>query len=130
MPLMSDGLDRAGDTGNPTPTPGSPRFTARDADDSTEEPRTVNVRTLAPGTAITVATRNSTYTLVLRDPDLQTVSVAGGRYRNEPAAGRVAGTSINGIFLTEGRIEVGLSLEINVEGRRLVTSLVQSIAIN
>ena len=107
MSSMSDGCERSGYEGNTTPQiPGSPRFAFGDADDSTEETRTVDLRTLSPGTSITVATRNSTYKLVLRDAETQTVTVEGGRYRDEPAEGRVAGTSINGIFLSEGRIDV------------------------
>jgi hypothetical protein len=66
---------------------------------------------------------------VLRDAASQAVTVTGGRYGEEPADGHVEGSSINGVFLSEGRIEVGFSLDLEVEGRRLVTSRVQSISL-
>ena len=133
MPLMSHGYDPSGDSDHHTAqVQTSPRYAYSqplEAHESADETQSLDVRTLSPGTPITVSTRNSTYRLVLRNAESQAVTVAGGRYQDEPAEGRVAGSSINGIFLAEGRIDVGMSMELEVEGRRVVTSRVQSIAL-
>jgi hypothetical protein len=131
MASTTHGFNPAGDSGvHTTELPPSSRLPFLESRDSGEEPRSLDLSTLAPGTTITVATRNSTYQLVLRNAESQAVTVTGGRWGDEPVEGHVAGSSINGVFLSERRIEVGLSLDLEVEGRRVVTSRVQSLTLS
>jgi hypothetical protein len=132
MPSMNHGYDAVRESGqHTTQVPPSPRLPFLEPHDSTGDgPGSVEVQTCNPGATVTVATRNSTYVLVVRDPEARAITVTGGRWGDHPAEGHVEGSSINGIFLTEGRIEVGLSLDLEVDGRRVVTSRVQSITVS
>ena len=89
----------------------------------------IDVRTLAAGTQVSMDTVNSHYHFVILDEGGRRAMVHGGRYFDGGAEARIEGSSLGGTLLWVGWIGVGLCLELSVQGKRLGTSRVRSIAI-
>jgi hypothetical protein len=88
----------------------------------------IAIALLAPGTTLMVQTRNSLYRLVVLN-DRHAVLAQGGTLLPEATAAHLQGASAGGCLVRAGWIGVGLRLELRVGSDRIVTSSVQSIAI-
>jgi hypothetical protein len=78
---------------------------------------------------LVITTRNSTYEITVicgRDGD---ILVRGGAFFPEKTAAHLSGASLGGSFLKIRGIYLGLNMEILHEGRSIITSPVQSIAL-
>lgn len=89
----------------------------------------VDVRTLAAGTRVTMDTVNSRYSFVVLDSGGRRALVHGGRYFDGEGEARIEGSTLGGTLLWVGWIAEGLCLELSVQGKRVGTSRVRSIAI-
>src|SRR5262247_3752966 len=78
---------------------------------------------------IHVRTRNSDYEIFLLDPKSGRSLVRGGEYFAEPVEATVSGSTFGGCMLMTGWLGVGLRMEIYVNGRRTVTSPVESLRV-
>jgi hypothetical protein len=78
---------------------------------------------------IRVRTRNSDYEIFLLDPKSGRALVRGGEYFPEPVEATVSGSTFGGCMLKLGWLGVGLQMEIYVNGKRTVTSPVQSLRV-
>jgi hypothetical protein len=78
---------------------------------------------------IHVRTRNSDYEIFLLDPKSGRALVQGGKCFAAPVEATVSGSSIGGCMLKLGWIGVGLRIEFYVNGKRTVTSPVQSLRV-
>ena len=74
-----------------------------------------------------VRTRNSTYEITVLSGRTAEVLVRGGQFFPEYTAARVAGSSLGGSFLKVHGIYLGFSMELQHDGRIIVTTAVQSI---
>lgn len=77
---------------------------------------------------LTVRTRNSTYTIVVVRPATGEVLMHGGRIGPAFEHGIVVGATAGGSAIKLRGIYPGLRMEIVLSGRRLLTSVVESIA--
>ena len=102
----------------------------RFADVSSEGDRAtgIDLRSLPPGTALTIDTCHSRYRLVKVGGGAR-VLVQGGAFFSDETEARVDGSTAGGSLIKIGWICVGLRLEIAVGRRRLVTSPVRSIRV-
>jgi hypothetical protein len=89
----------------------------------------IDVRTLAPGTEVSMDTVNSHYRFVILDESQRKALVRGGRYFDGEAEARIEGSTLGDTLLWVGWIAEGLCLELSVQGKRVGTSRVRSIAI-
>jgi hypothetical protein len=89
----------------------------------------IDVRTLAAGTQVAMDTANSHYRFVILDEGGRRALVHGGRYFDGEAEARIEGSALGGTLLWVGWIGEGLCLELAVQGKRVSTSPVRSIAI-
>jgi hypothetical protein len=89
----------------------------------------VQVDQLRPLESLSVRTRNNVYELVVTDPSAGAVMVRGGAHFPEFTPARVCGSTAGGSLVKRAGIYVGLRLEIERDGRRIVTSTVMSIDI-
>ena len=85
---------------------------------------------LDPIDRLEVFTRNSRYLITVLEPPRPRVLVEGGAFFPIVCEAALAGSSLGGSLLKLGWIGFGLRLEIHAAGRRIVTSPVQSIAVN
>lgn len=99
------------------------------SDHQTSNVTGIDVRTLPPGTEVTMDTANSHYRFVILDDGERRALVHGGRYFDNEAEARIEGSTLGGTLLWVGWIARGLCLELSVHGRRVGTSRVRSIAI-
>jgi hypothetical protein len=76
---------------------------------------------------LAIHTRNSTYDLVVTAPAAGEVLVRGGARFPSYTRARVCGSSIGGNIVKRAGIYPGFRLELEVEGRRILTSSVASI---
>jgi hypothetical protein len=74
-----------------------------------------------------VQTRNSTYEITVLCGRTAEVLVRGGQFFPEYTSVRVAGSSLGGSFLKLHGIYLGFSMELQHDGRTIVTTEVQSI---
>jgi hypothetical protein len=74
-----------------------------------------------------VRTRNSTYEITVLCGRTAEVLVRGGQFFPEYTSVRVAGSSLGGSFLKLHGIYLGFSMELQHDGRTIVTTEVQSI---
>src|SRR5215475_10697630 len=74
-------------------------------------------------------TRNSDYEIFMLDPESARALVRGGEYFAEPVEATVSGSTFGGCMLKMGWLGVGLRMEIYANGRRTVTSPVQSLSV-
>jgi hypothetical protein len=77
---------------------------------------------------LTVQTRNSTYTIVVLRPATGEVLVRGGRICPTFERGVLVGATAGGSVIKLRGIYPGLRMEIVIPGRRMLTSVVESIA--
>jgi hypothetical protein len=89
----------------------------------------VDLSTLAPITRLRVRTRNSLYLITVRDPHQRTVLVRGGSFFPETTDACLSGSSFGGSLLKIAWVGVGLHMEFYTDGARIVTSRVESIAV-
>jgi hypothetical protein len=74
-------------------------------------------------------TRNSVYEIFLLDPKSGRALVRGGKCFAEPMEVIVNGSTFGGCMLKAGWLGVGLQMEFLANGRRTITSPVQSLRI-
>jgi hypothetical protein len=85
----------------------------------------VHLRDLEPMTTLIVHTRNSQYRIIVTPGD--TVLVEGGQFFPSLTEARFSGASVGGSFLKVGWIGIGLRMELQSDGRRIITSPVHDI---
>jgi hypothetical protein len=76
-----------------------------------------------------VQTQNSTYEITIICGRTGEVLVRGGKFFPERTPAHLSGASLGGSFLKLRGIYVGFKMEILHEGRRIITSLVRTIAL-
>jgi hypothetical protein len=91
--------------------------------------RAVDLTLLPSGTRLVVETRNSRYCVVMLDNGREAL-VQGGRYFPQETPARIEGCTIGGCLPKLGWIVQGLSLELSICGKRIVTSHIRSISVN
>lgn len=79
---------------------------------------------------LSIHTRNSTYEIVVTAPETGRIFVRGGAHFPTFTAACLRGSAIGGAILKRGGIYPGFRLEIEADGRRIVTSAVEWIDIN
>jgi hypothetical protein len=89
----------------------------------------VALETLGAFDTIYVRTMYSDYQIFLLDPETGRALIQGGKYLAEPAEGMVCGSTFGGCMLKLRWLGVGLRMELNVNGQRLVTSAIQSLRV-
>ncbi len=89
----------------------------------------VTLQTLAPGSTVHARTRHNDYHIFLLDPESGRAVVQGGRFFVEPTEATVVGATFGGCMIKLGWIGIGLRLEINLDGRPILTSPVQSLRV-
>jgi hypothetical protein len=90
----------------------------------------VRVDELPPLERLLVATANSTYEIVLVDPERAEVLVRGGAFFPVFTPARLAGSSLGGSFLKLRSVHVGFRLELGTDRGFVITSPVRSITIS
>ena len=80
-------------------------------------------------TRLDVRTQNTAYEVVVLCPFESKVLVRGGRFFAEPTESYLCGSSYGGNLLKVSWVGVGMRLEVMREGRRIVTSTVQSVTL-
>ena len=90
--------------------------------------QSVSVAALDEFQQIHVCTQNTLYELIIVN-DGGDIRVRGGRYFPDWTAARLAGCTGGGSFLKRLTIALGLQMEIESDGRRIVTSPVRTIAL-
>ncbi|HEX9725469.1 MAG TPA: hypothetical protein VGC53_14415 [Vicinamibacteria bacterium] len=78
-------------------------------------------------TRLEVQTQNTAYEVTLLSPLESKVLIRGGRFFAEPAESYLCGSSYGGNLLKVSWVGLGMRLEVMREGRRIVTSPVQSV---
>ena len=89
----------------------------------------VDLRSLQPVTELLVETRSSRYRIVVLDNALNVI-VQGGQYFSQATRARVEGCAFGGNLLDSGWIALDACLEFSLGDKRVITSRVQSIAVN
>ena len=78
---------------------------------------------------LAVRTQNSIYEITILSGRTGEVLVRGGQFFPEFTPARLSGSTLGGSFLKMRGIYVGLRMEINFNGQRIITTPVQSIGI-
>ncbi|MBI4469300.1 MAG: hypothetical protein HY650_08275 [Acidobacteria bacterium] len=89
----------------------------------------IDVTELEPFQIIHAQTLNHEYRLTMIDAREGRVIVEGGAYFPEPVEGHLRGSSAGGAMLRLGWIGLGLHMEIESLGHRLVTSPVRALRV-
>jgi hypothetical protein len=89
----------------------------------------VILETLKACDMIQARTRNSVYEIFLLDPKSGRAIVRGGGYFDKPKEVIISGSTFGGCMLKAGWVGIGLRMEISANGRRTVTSPVQSLRV-
>ncbi len=89
----------------------------------------VMLETLEPCDTIHVRTCNSDYEIFLLEPESGRALVKGWKYLAELVEATVSGSTFGGCMLKMGWLGVGLRMEVNADGWRLVTSPVQELRV-
>ena len=89
----------------------------------------VQIEDLSALETLSVRTRNTTYHIIVTSPDSGDVLVRGGARFPEFTSARVCGSTRGGTLLKCAGVYSGLHLELECEGRRIVTSTVISVEI-
>ena len=92
-------------------------------------PEGVALKALEARDTIYVRTRDSDYEITPLDPKSGRALVRGGECFGEPVEATVSGSTFCGCMLKMGWIGVGLRMEFYVNGKRTVTSPVQSLRV-
>ena len=90
--------------------------------------QSISVATLDEFQQVHVCTQNTLYELIIVNGSGD-IRVRGGRYFPDWTAARLAGCTGGGSFLKRLTIALGLQMEIESDGRRIVTSPVRTIAL-
>jgi len=80
-------------------------------------------------TRLSVRTQNTAYEVILISPLESRVLVRGGRFFAEHAESYLCGSSYGGNLLKVSWVGLGMRLELMREGRRIITSTVQSVQV-
>src|SRR5258708_21804976 len=78
---------------------------------------------------LVIQTRNSLYEIIIIDGRRGEILVRGGQFFPELTPARLAGATLGGSFCKMRGIYAGFRMEINANGKRTVTTPVQSIAV-
>jgi hypothetical protein len=105
-----------------------PRAASLDAWLATDWSNGLHLPALEDFQRVQVCTENTLYELVVVDRGGD-VRVRGGRYFPDWTAVRFAGSTAGGSFLKRLDIIIGLRMEFDIGGRRIVTSPVRTIAV-
>jgi hypothetical protein len=89
----------------------------------------VHLRELSPFQVVCAKTQNNEYRIVPIDPHRGEVLIQGGQYFMQPSEAHFSGSTFGGCMIKVGWIGVGMSMEICADGRRIVTTPVQSILV-
>jgi hypothetical protein len=84
---------------------------------------------LEAGTAILVATRHSSYRLVIVDAAQRQATVVGGKMFPERTDVRIEGATTGANVIKPGQIVVGLRLELSMGLKRITTSSVTAVSV-
>jgi hypothetical protein len=94
-----------------------------------EDNEGLDVRQAEPLLTILVRTYNSLYRIIpLQRGDCR-VLIQGGQFFPQPTEAHFAGSTFGGSFLKMAWIGMGLHMEINSGGQRIITSPVRRIAV-
>ena len=89
----------------------------------------LSIRTLTQFDTVCAQTANNDYYIFILDPENGKALIQGGRYFETPMEATVNGSTFGGCMLKMGWLGVGLRIEICFDGKRIVTSPVQSLRI-
>ena len=89
----------------------------------------VDLRALPAGTRVVVETRNSRYSLVMKDAGGCHAIAMGGRYCPKETDVEIHGSTLGGSLISFGWIGLGWLIELSVHGKRILTSRVRSIRV-
>ncbi len=87
----------------------------------------VDVVELPTLTRLHVRTENTVYQIILLSPGESKVLIQGGRFFAEPTESYLCGSSYGGNLLKVSWVGLGMRIEVMRDGRRIVTSSVQSV---
>ncbi len=87
----------------------------------------VDLAELPTLTRLLVRTQNTVYQVILLSPGESKVLIQGGRFFAEPTESYLCGSSYGGNLLKVSWVGLGMRIEVMREGRRIVTSSVQSV---
>ena len=90
--------------------------------------RAIHLDSCVPFEHIAVRTRRNDYDVVVLAGRAGDVCVRGGRFFKEFRRARLAGSTFGGSAIRVRTIEVGCPLELQVDGRRIVTSAVEAVS--
>jgi hypothetical protein len=76
-----------------------------------------------------IQTRNSLYEIIIIDGPRGEILVRGGQFFPELTPARLAGATLGGSFCKMRGIYAGFRMEINANGKRTVTTPVESIGV-
>jgi hypothetical protein len=80
-------------------------------------------------TRLHVRTQNTVYQVILLSPGESRVLIQGGRFFAEPTESYLCGSSYGGNLLKVAWVGLGMRVEVMRDGRRIVTSTVQSVQV-
>ena len=89
----------------------------------------IDLTALDPITRLLVRTENSLYRITVREPHRRAVLVQGGSFFAETTSACLSGSSFGGSCLKMGWVGIGLHMEFHYDGNWIITSRVQSIAV-
>jgi hypothetical protein len=89
----------------------------------------VTLQALKPCDMIHGRTCNSDYEIFLLEPESGRALVKGGKYFAQPEEATVSGSTFGGCMLKVGWLCEGLQMELNANGRCIVTSPVQELRV-
>lgn len=87
----------------------------------------VMLESVKPFDTILVRTHNTDYHILLLDPETGRALVEGGNYLVEPSEGLVKGSAVPGEPFKSGTISIGGRLEMWVDERVFLTSVIKSV---
>ena len=80
-------------------------------------------------TTLLIQTMNSSYRVVVLEPPRTRILIQGGEFFPQPTEAYLAGATFGGSMLKLSWLGCGLRMEVCSDGQRIVTSPVQSIAV-
>jgi hypothetical protein len=89
----------------------------------------VRVDEMATLERLIVKTANSTYDIILVDPERAGVLIRGGAFFPVYTPARLAGSSLGGSFLKLRSVHVGFRLELGTDRGFIITSPVRDVAV-
>jgi len=97
--------------------------------EETVEKTGVALNSLKPCDTICVSTHNSDYRLFLLDPKTGRVLIEGGQHFVEPVEAMISGSTSGNWVVNNGRIGVGMRIEVWFGDKFIITSPVRSIRV-